>query len=63
MLSAYVLRKEKSMTIHPKKYTYKNFIDTIDFSEIQKTMESMNIQLQQLTVNYPSPKGNGLQRT
>ena len=24
------------MTIHPKKYTYKNFIDTIDFSEIQK---------------------------
>ena len=51
------------MTIHPKKYTYKNFIDTIDFSEIQKTMESMNIQLQQLTVNYPSPKGNGLQRT
>ena len=53
MLSAYVLRKEKSMTIHPKKYTYKNFIDTIDFSEIQKkTMESMNIQLQQLTVTY-----------
>lgn len=50
MLSAYVLRKEKSMTIHPKKYTYKNFIDTIDFSEIQKTMESMNIQLQQLTI-------------
>lgn len=51
MLSAYVLRKEKSMTIHPKKYTYKNFIDTIDFSKIQKkTMESMNIQLQQLTI-------------
>lgn len=24
------------MTIHPKKYTYKNFIDTIDFYEIQK---------------------------
>lgn len=50
MLSAYVLRKEKSMTIHPEKYKYKNFIDTIDFSEIQKTMEYMNIQLQQLTI-------------
>ena len=37
------------MTIHPEKYTYKNFIDTIDFSEIQKTIESMNIQLQRLT--------------
>lgn len=49
-MSAYVLRKEKSMTIHPEKRTYKNFIDTIDFSEIQKTMESMNIQLQQLTI-------------
>lgn len=35
-MSAYVLRKEKSMTIHPEKHTYKNFIDTIDFSEIQK---------------------------
>lgn len=35
-MSAYVLRKEKSMTIHPEKYTYKNFIDTIDFYEIQK---------------------------
>lgn len=23
-------------TIHPEKYTYKDFIDTIDFSEIQK---------------------------
>ena len=37
-MSAYVLRKEKSMTIHPEKYTYKNFIDTIDFSEIQKKL-------------------------
>lgn len=35
-MSAYVLRKEKSMTIHPEKHTYKNFIDTIDFYEIQK---------------------------
>lgn len=24
------------MTIHPEKYTYKEFIDAIDFSEIQK---------------------------
>lgn len=23
-------------TIHPEKYTYKDFIDTIDFSKIQK---------------------------
>ena len=52
MLSAYILRKEKSMTIHPKKYKYKNFIDKIDFSEIQKTMESMNIQLQQLKIKH-----------